>query len=433
MSSKALYQSGRLAWAGGLGLITASSGALGSGFALPEISVAGVGTANALVANPREVGAIAYNPAAMAFHERSSLSAGALFFSPNLKVTTASGEHDSQSEDTVFIPALQGALRLDERWSLGLGLNSQFGLETNWELGTFPALSVPIPTGVSGVSLPAGLFHPAQSKLELVTATPTVTYRVNENLGASLGLDYYHLRTVSFDTHAVRIKGDEGDGWGWNLGLMYNQGPWTVAANYHSSLTVKGSGEYRVLNPILTLMGMTTQAVEADLNLPWRTQLGIRYAFTDQLAAELDYTRTGWSEFDTVAFTSKDTGQVAAASVNNWQDANAYRLGLTYDVTLDTQLRLGYTLDETGQSDGHFSARIPDSDRQLFGIGLAHQLSDGWQLEAGYMYVLFDDNAYHGEHVFNPAADRDPNGSTALQGDYEADVHIIALGLSKRF
>ena len=45
------------------GAVSVPQGAMASGFALPEVSAAGVGMANALVANPKEVGAFAYNPA----------------------------------------------------------------------------------------------------------------------------------------------------------------------------------------------------------------------------------------------------------------------------------------------------------------------------------------------------------------------------------
>lgn len=69
------------------------------GFAVPEMSVAELGTANALVANPEERGAFIYNPAAMAFHAQSSIAAGALFINPNFSVKTESGKHDSTGAD----------------------------------------------------------------------------------------------------------------------------------------------------------------------------------------------------------------------------------------------------------------------------------------------------------------------------------------------
>ena len=88
----------------GFGLLAAPSSLHASGFAVPEMSIAGLGTANALVANPEEIGAIPYNPSAMAFQEHSSLSAGLMLINPSLEVAT--GESDLST--ALSPPALKG-------------------------------------------------------------------------------------------------------------------------------------------------------------------------------------------------------------------------------------------------------------------------------------------------------------------------------------
>ena len=121
---------------------------MAAGFALPELSTAGTGTANALVANPEETGAFAYNPAAMGFHERSTVALGAIFIGPSFTVSNEGGRSDSQGADWYAGPGFQAALRLTDQWRFGLGINAPFGLETRWAYGTFPTLSqsVTIPT-----------------------------------------------------------------------------------------------------------------------------------------------------------------------------------------------------------------------------------------------------------------------------------------------
>jgi len=153
----------------------------------------------------------------------------------------------------------------------------------------------------------------------------------------------------------------------------------------------------------------------------------------DALAVEVDWTRTGWSEFDKLVVESSADGQpLLRPDVNDWNDANAYRLGLTYKVLPATQLRFGYAYDETGQDDDHFSARVPDNDRHLFGVGVGQDLGGGWALEAAYMYVMFKDRDYRGSRPY-AGLGTEINGTDAVAGDYEASANLIALEITKAF
>ena len=142
-----------------------------SGFAIPELSISGIGLSNALVANPDDIGAFAYNPAAMAFHEGSSVNLGAMLIKPDMQVTTDTGKHESGGKSNVGVPTFYGALRLTDDWTLGLGVGAPFGLETKWDVGTFPVLSQPTTTPL----------HPTKSKLQMVAFSPAVAYRINDN------------------------------------------------------------------------------------------------------------------------------------------------------------------------------------------------------------------------------------------------------------
>jgi long-chain fatty acid transport protein len=411
-----------------LALLATSRVVSASGFALPELSAAGLGLSNAIVANPENPGAIPYNPAAMGFHDHSSLDVGMLLINPNFEVKTATGTHESTGANWIAAPLLQGVWKIDSNWGLGLGVNAPFGLETKWEVGTFPKLSVPIPIA-PGVALPAGLQHPTQSKLEIVSVVPSVAYRVNDSLSLAAGADYYHARTGILDTGVIDVSGD-GNAWGWNISALFREGPWSFGVSYHSSATVGLSGDLDVSDPVLIALGRRSQSVDLDLDLPWRLQIGARYAFNNQLAAEFDLSRTGWSQFNKIKVKSK-SGAIITEDTNDWDDANAYRFGVTYQIQPNTQLRLGYTYDKTGQSDAHFSARVPDDDRHLFSIGLGHNYDNSWSVEAGYMYVMFEDRNYRSSKPYVPL--QDINGTSAINGDYKAHANLFGLNVRKTF
>lgn len=424
---------GRAALTGSLTLALVPWSALGSGFSLPEVSTAGIGTANAIVANPDEPGAFAYNAAAMGFHDRSSLALGGFVINPNFSVETASGNHDSRGAEWLAVPMIQAAVRVDERWRVGFGVNAPFGLETRWYEGVFPDLSgtltvtVPTPIGPMPVELPKGA-HPTQSKLDIVALVPTATYRVNDNLSLSAGIDYYINRRAQLNTQITKLEG-EGDGWGWNLGAMLVHGPWSLGASYHSAASIGIEGIFAADLPT-----PSRRDARVTLDLPWRLQLGVRYEINDRLAVEADWTRSGWSEFDVLEIRDKATGTVLTTNSNKLTDSDAYRFGLTYDLLPGTQLRLGYTYDETGQGDEFFSARLADNDRQLYSVGLARELGGGWAVEAAYMYIDFDERKFRGTTPYTPGnLSQETNGTDAIDGDYKAYAHIIGLEVRKTF
>lgn len=407
--------------------------AAASGFSVPELSTAGIATANALVANPDETGAFAYNPSAMGFHDASSVNLGAIMISPSFSVKTGSGSHDSQGADWLAAPMIQVAIKAADQWRVGLGVNAPFGLETRWSYGTFPLLSQSrtLPSPLGPVTVPTGN-HPTESKLEILDFVPSVAYRVNDNLSLGLGADIYWAKSAQLNSNLGKMSGD-GNGVGVNLSALYRLDALSIGVTYRSGATLDIDGGYTPQNMPLVAAGRLPpgQSANVELDLPWSVQVGVRYAFNEALAVELDWTRTGWSRFGTLEVMGENTGDLIFADTNDWSDTNAYRLGLTWQVRPATQLRFGYSYDETGQPDEHFSARVPDSDRQLFGIGIAQDLGNGYSLEGSYMYVMGDDRNYRSATPYLPGGD--VNGTDALNGDYEMNANLFGIELVKVF
>ncbi len=421
--------------AGSLGVLGVPGNARAAGFALPEISAAGTATANAMVANPKEIGAIPYNPAAMGFHD-SSVALGVIMIGPSFSVTTANGKHDSEGADWLAGPMIQAAIKINEQWRVGFGVNAPFGLETRWPYGTYPALSQSVttrfPAPIGRATIPTGN-HPTASKLKILDMVPTLAYRVTDSLSLALGANVYWAKSAQLNSNLGQMSGD-GTGLGFNLGLMYQWQALTLGASYSSASTIGIDGNYAPLNNNLVLAGALAQGQPAtvDLNLPWRLQLGARYAFTKELAAEVDWTYTGWSEFQRLEVVGDRTGALISAETNDWSDSSAYRLGLTWQVRPATQLRAGYAYDETGQGDEHFSARVPDNDRQLFSLGVAQDLGNGFSVEASYMYVLANSRNYRSAVPYRLGV-TEVNGSSAINGEYEMDANLIAIEVGKTF
>ncbi|MDX1823856.1 MAG: outer membrane protein transport protein [Thiohalomonadales bacterium] len=381
-----------------------------AGFRLPEISAVGVGTSNALVANTDQLGALPYNPANMAFHDKNGLVAGVTYIGYDLKVDTTvqgGGSFDSTGNDTFWVPNLYVMAPGYGKVSFGLGINSPFGLETGWSATTFPNFG------------PAVAAAPAVSRIHMLNINPNIAYKINNTTSFAVGVDLYQLRDLMFNTQAAKIEGRAED-FGWNIGFTKKVDNWNFGLSYRSSVTFDVNG---TLND--------TVGAQTSVEFPDMLQFGAFWQATDKWGIELDVERTGWSSFDQLVITAPAAG-LTITSVNNWDDTWAMRLGAIYAINAKTNLLLGYSFDETGQPDDHFSARVPDNDRQLFSVGVTHDYG-GWTLEASYMYVMLDDRTINSSTPYVPGVTTDANGTDAYDGTYESSVNLLSIGLSTKF
>lgn len=390
------------------GLTMASTTVSAAGFRIPEVSTVGTATSNTLVANPNETGALAYNPAAMSFHDSSSINAGLTHITYEPEVNPDVGTAATTSgEDTFLVPNAYIMFKGYDNLSFGLAINAPFGLETKWPAGTFGGF-------------PSQALAPELSRIKMWNINPNISWQIDETSSFAIGIDYYDLDELVFNTNAVTIKGDGGD-LGWNLAYQKKFGKATFGASYRSAVEVDVSG-------YLQQTGNPPLAASATLEFPDLLQAGIHYQVTDKLGVELDVERTGWSSFDEIAI---DYGAGTMTSTNNWNDTTAYRLGAIYQMNPKTKLMFGYTTEETPQPDEYFSARVPDNDRQLYSLGMTRDMGD-WTLELAYMLVDVDDRTVNSTDTYTGPGD-EANGTTAYNGDYSTDSNLISVGVSMKF
>ena len=394
-----------------------------SGFRIPESSVAGMSLSNAVVANSDIKGAMIYNPAIMSIQdERRTVTFGLQNVALDANVKPENGvETGSQGDDSVWIPAFYYMSKVSKKWAWGLGLHAPFGLETKWPQGTFGLFS----DLAAAIDPSIAALEPEQSKLEVANLTPNVSYLINQNNSISVGINYYDVRKLIFNTQAIQINGN-GEDFGYTLAYMYKRGAWSLGATYRSEVKVTADGT-------ITL-GPNTANASAEIEFPRMLQIGLRNQINQNLAVEFDVERTYWSSFDKLEI-KHGLSTTPITSTNNWKDGNAYRLAGSYQLNNAWQLRFGYTLDETPQSDDYFTARIPDADRQLFSFGVSYK-PNSWEIEAGIMYIKFDDRTIKQTTSYASriaSGDTDPNGTDAFNGTYESSALIVGIGFTKTF
>jgi len=386
-----------------------------SGFRVPEISTTGMGLSNALVANKDEAGAMAYNPAIMAFQDDHTFQIGATTIGYKLSVTPTGGSKtDSTAKDLFVIPNAFLSARSSENVTFGLAMNSPFGLETRWPKDTFPPFNHSATVDGS---------EPEHSKINMINVNPSVAIKMDKKTSVALGVMFYDVNSLVFSSQSTDITGS-GSGFGWNLAMLHTTKNWDFGLSYKSNVTTN-------LNGNLASSSYSFPA-SSSIEFPDMLQLGLLYRFTNNFNMEFDIERTGWSSFDKIVIEYKNTsGQQTTTSNSNWSNVLAYRLGATYEISDNTRLRFGYSLDDTPQSEAWFSARTPGNDRQLFSIGVGHDFGN-WTLDVSYMRVEVDTRTINSSVILG--VDRsEANGTNAYNGTYESDINLFGLGISTTF
>ncbi len=390
-----------------------------SGFRVPEVSVTGTATSNALVANTEELGAVAYNPANISFHSGKAVMLGVnnIFYEQTVNPTGGS-KTDGVGDDSFLVPNVLLSATGKEKWAFALLVNAPFGLETSWPDNTFPDFSG------------SDALEPELSRIEMVNFNPNFSYKIDGTSSFAFGFNYYDVRDLTFNTQAVKING-RGSGTGWNIGYTKKLGDISLGASYRSSVKtdIKGTFDSTALS---APNGPFFLGAEASLEFPDILQVGVHYQASQSFGMELDIEHTGWSEFDTI-YVTRSTGGSFSTSTNNWKDTWAYRLGFIYKFGSAHQLMFGYSYDETPQPDEFFSARVPDADRQLFSIGASHRFAKTWKIEYAYMHVVVDDRTHNSSTTYTPGVTSEPNGTEAYNGTYESKVDLIGLSISTTF
>ncbi len=406
-----------------LALLVPASAAAG-GFQIGEMGVKAMGMANAFTAIADDPSAQWYNPAGSAFQQGTHLTAGGdVIIVPSLHFTTnnlnpAHPASTSMKSKTLFAPHVYLSHALNAMpLTVGLGINSPFGLESDW-----PANG---PFAISNTF----------SKIRMLNINPNIAWRINDRLAIAGGADYYRVMDVRLDNTVQMMKGS-GDGWGGNIALLYRDDRYSIGLSYRSRVRVDINDGIATGGPALAVLGApwavgATGAVRTRVVFPDQLNFGIAWRLDDRWRVSLDVDWVNWKTFDNLDFhyapsllSTAITGGTNFRTIpERWHATTAIRAGLEWDATRQLAIRAGYTFDPTPVKNTHYSPGIPDRNRHLFSIGAGYQPTANLTFDAAYMFVYFVNR--------NQTAS---TGTDAVRnGHYSGNVHLISASMSYAF
>lgn len=365
-------------------LLAAAGQAWGAGFALNEQNASELGRAMAGRASSADNAATVFgNPAGMARLERAELSGGVAYIRATSDIKNARGALPGTNKGDMvpetFIPFGYYVQPIDERWHVGLGLYSPYGLVTDYE------------SGFQGRALAT------KSELKMVTVQPTVSYRFSDQWSVGLGVTYNDVRGelsraipnpfVPGNEGLARVKGDD-DGWGYNVGVLFELSERTrFGLTYHSEVDFTLDGHTRLSN--VPLLGNAKYSASLDLTLPDMIDLSASHDFGNGWTLHGGAVRTGWSSFDRLEIVNRGAPAALTTVVEEeqWDDTWSYAIGADYRINPQWLVRAGMALDQSPIPNQHRSVRVPSDDRTIYALGATWTPNRDLSVDFAYAYL----------------------------------------------
>jgi long-chain fatty acid transport protein len=438
--------------------------AFGAAFALQTQNASGLGHAYAGgAAVAEDVSTIYYNPAGLVRLRKTEWVASANLLCPSTKLqdggsqaafTQPLGGRGGDAGGCAAVPNFYVGVPFADKWSVGLGVNAPYGLETKYDadwLGRFQAIKSKVRTvnvnpviswePTAGLALGGGA---SWQKLD-AELTKNVNYAVVFAQGvAGLGPLPSGAAAALIGSAAglesfTEITGDD-DGWGWNAGVLWQVTPQTrIGAAYRSPIRYKVTGSVAFTNPTAADLGplppslapigaalvtginagpLAGGGVRLSLEMPETANLSIFSEINKTWDVMADVQYTGWSSIRTVEI-FRDSGTPLPGALH-WNFKNTWRaaLGVNYHYTDQWVFRGGVAYDQTPTNGTDRTPGLPDGNRTWLAFGVHYHLSDQWQVDLAYAH----------EFVNGPDIDQN-GGSTAayglVKGSYDTTVNIV--------
>lgn len=407
------YRVNRLA--AGLTLAGCTHLAHAAGFSLIEQNASGLGNAYAgAAAVAEDASTIYFNPAGMTLLPDRQLVVVGHLIKPKMEfsgtVTPAvGGGQGGDAGDLTFVPNAYFAYRLTPDVHLGLGLNSPFGLKTEYDTGW------------------VGRFQALKSEVKTININPSIAWKVNDQLSLGGGLNVQRVEATLTNNISPAAPGSlmtvDGDdyGWGWNLGVLWQPATGTrIGLSYRSEVdyTLEGTLASNVSLPL-----PPSGEVTADLTLPASASLSVFHKLSPNVDVLADVTWTGWSSFDRLAVVYTSIAYPLPPTPENWDDNWRYSLGATWHMSDAWSLRGGVAYDETPVPDFYRTPRIPDGSRTWLSVGGQYRFSERSRIDFGYAHLFVEEVG-----LKSP-----PSGPIILTGEYDNAVDILSAQYTHSF
>jgi long-chain fatty acid transport protein len=384
-----------------LGAMLAAGEAAAGGFFLRGNSAYTIGTAFAGQSTGVDPATVVTNPAGMTrFRGLSGMGsltifAGGRSFDGGSRATLnangapVSGFTAGPASDPVVVPFGYAIYEVHPDWRVGAGLHTPFGLTTDWNFGWYGRYQAQTSRLVTINLNPAVAWQPVLwlsvgAGLQVQRASATLSNSLDTGAAVSPGL------ATALDSFA-RVNGTDW-AFGWSVGVLLTPTPnlraglsWRSAIDH----TIRGDADF-TLNPALAGNALLASRFSdrpgsARLLLPATLSVGVAWDVLPDVTLLGEFQWQNWSRFreTRIVFATPAGGTPLpdSVTVNNYRDTVFVSVGGEWRVNEMWAVRAGLGWDQSPTRDGFRSARLPDGDRIVFGVGTSIRLHEAITLD----------------------------------------------------
>ena len=417
-------------------LLAGAGEAAAGGFSVNEISVEGMGRANAGMAADTGAGALWFNPASIARSGRE-ISVGVhnrnhrTDFTDNgsnitlpvppagLTVPIGGRSNVEDGAQDLTAPYAAGVMPIGDRLALGLSVAKPFFLKT--ELGA-DAWS---------------RYDTIRSQIEVTEVQLTGAVQVTDWLDLGGGMiaqynDAYldqawpNLAPGAPDAIS-RLKAD-GWNWGWTIGAQAHFDTVSLGVSYRSKVVQDVDGTLALSGLVAPLDPFNfTAPAQATFTLPANLSVAARWAVTPALSLHGQIDRAGWSEYDVITV---NFGQVVVIP-QNFDDTTSVAIGVDYALNDMWTVRAGVKSDPAPSPDTLREPGVWDAESRVWAVGATVTLQEGMNVHGALAWTDFEDAVLIDNDVFYAGS---PAQTTARsRGVFSGDGVSASLGLDWKF
>ncbi len=372
--------------------------AWGNGFYVPVQSPEATSRGNAWLATANSAAAVYYNAAGLTQLDSPELHVGVYGVKLGLEANLDSGVTEEADNNWAVLPQIYAAFPINDRLVGGVGLNTTFGLSTDWgQNSQFRDLAT-------------------ETELQYLTAWFVLGYKLTDtwSVGGGFGVSRADLTIGQFVPGLnlpSRFKGDD-EGLSWTISTR-----WAPTEQHAFGLVYRSKTDFKLKGDLEIKGALPEESASLDFMTPASLAGGYAYSPCKEWTFEANIEWVNWDQFNSFDLKSGSTGSTQKDF--NWNSNFIYSVGATRFLEDGWSISAGFNFIENSVPDHNYNPGVSDANRYWYNAGFGRRCeSFSWNF--AYQFA-FSDREVHGSE-----------GGLA-DGTFKSRFHGIMLDLDWRF